>query len=330
MVILQATPPLAQGRATEIDSGKFDLSQLGLGTIDFPVGKTGATSRTAITFPAGAQQGWGGTGPVYVLSLDVVVALKRGSAPGTAYIAGAVNGCGAVQIRVAVPRGPAAGHGATWHAIGYLEGPRGGRFENGRAKIHVANYLPSCSVRGGKGSLSLEFERYGHLGLKRVVVLKSSAIEVTRTVPAELELTPLYPEATAYAGRPFRVGFRLQNIGERPAQDVRVELETRGENLAVVGRRELHFSRVRKTVTGYFTLRGDKVAEQPVDLVVSSANTNSPAAEIDVRLDRAPPGGASGQDPWWPVLGIVLAAALLTGFGAFRLRTRSRRSGSSS
>jgi len=277
----------------------------------FSVQRRAGSHSVPIFLPREAKKNSEGRGPFFLMKLGVEVVLSARSGPGVLYVSGSVNGCTPIQIRVSIPKGSGVDT-ASWAAFG-VNGAEGGTLTHGALKVKVSQYLPTCSLNPGEGTLTWSFERFGGLRVRSLAVLAGSDVETTRVAPPKLVLKPLYPVEYPEKGEGFPIEFRVENVGDVAARGVAAEIVPRSSALVAARPHIVHLGTVGKEARGEFTLTGRKVGKYLADLRVGSSNANHPDALVAVPVRRPSAGGGTS---WWP----LLAAAALIGFLFFGWR----------
>lgn len=302
-----------------LDGSRLDLRELAGGAVSVGGGAESVARRFPFSFPTDAEQSWEPPGSTYVMHLDATVVLAPGSPSGQALVSGVVNDCAGVQaiVRVLARNGFAKGR---WNSFSALEGDRHGIFKDGRARISVSNYLPSCAVKSGPTELELKVEPLYGIELERVEFEPGTGLEVTDRAPPQIELRPVYPDEWARVREPFRVGFEVENVGEVPARNVSVSLASEDERLLVKGRSDFRYVTLEDTEEGEFRLFPSRRGEYQLVMRVSAENANKPLVRIGVPVNPPEAVEDSSLPPW------VLAGAVAAVLAAAVVIVRRRRS----
>jgi hypothetical protein len=149
--------------------------------------------------------------------------------------------------------------------------------------------------------------------VERLYVFPDSGIERTRLGPAKIRLEPLLPSGDVRVGEEFELGFRVRNVGGRPARGVVVGVDLPPGALGAVGSGVSRFPRVNRVAVGSFRLRALEQGRFRIALAARS-NSNRPVAVIDVPVGASPGNRVE-------VLTLVVGGALLVA-GFLLLRAR--------
>lgn len=297
-----------------------DVHVLALETASFQApAKAHNWSRTVpLTFPPDAKQEWKGAGPFYMMDLRVRVRLAAGAQPGIIYVDGSVNGCAPIMLRISIPKGSGVKY-PRW-ITGSFNGLLSGTLHGRSLHAEISEYLPTCSVKPGRGVLKWTVERYGRIRARRITFLAGSGVRSTLLQPAELVLKPVYPVEFPERGKEFPIQFKVSNVGEVAAHSVTAEIAPRASALEAAKPRILHLGTLEGEAEGEFTLTGRKVGKYLADLQVGSSNANHPDAVIAVPVERP----RAESQSWWFLL-VPVALLPIAFLGWRRLRGRRTR-----
>lgn len=175
------------------------------------------TERLAYRLPKSAEQG---SNHWYLMRLDFTIVFRKGTKAGRAYVSGLSNGWAGAQIEFwRNSRRPATIH---WKSLDLIRGIRDGTTSKRSITLSYRNYLPYRAIVGGLNHQMFRLEEFGRLGVERVLVHETSGVVRSVRSPAQLQLSVEPQLISTSPGSVVNLTYRLDNIGDRPARDVRV------------------------------------------------------------------------------------------------------------
>jgi hypothetical protein len=274
-------------------------------------------ARRSVPFwlPAGARQGprkW------YLIRLHFRITFEQEAGTGGALVSGLTNRRSAAQIKFDIPiRGKRAL--IHWNTLDYIRGYQGHRTRSRTIDVRFANYVQFAGVRPGRNSFAVQYESFGKLGVKSLVVLRDSGIEVTSLSPARLKIRVSNPPTRVRRGSDFAVAYTLTNTGSQVARNV--EITARADDnihsLKENTRRERY---LRGSLSGTMHFRAVAPGSAAVLLLVKSGS-NHPGVRIPIVVVDA-----ASLSERAAAIATKTVGALLVLFGAsLVLRRRSAR-----
>lgn len=121
--------------------------------------------------------------------------------------------------------------------------------------------------------------------VRRLTVFDDSGIIVTPLAPPKLSLQVTMPEQRVSIGDKFKVGFKVENVGGLPAQDVRVGIRVPEEGLRVVDPRVWEQAEVGEPIVGEFELEVIESGQHRLEVLVGSRSGGRPSALFEARVD---------------------------------------------
>jgi hypothetical protein len=330
-----ARPPLITG------VGTWDLRALGSGPISLLPGRRHTSPTIRFLVPPGegnrqrgieadSSSGPPGSftvappkGMSYLLRMEVLVEVAPDSGPGTISITGQTNGRNATEVLIRVRQDDAGRLQARWHTYDLLEGQSAGAVGDAPAHIRTENYTPYNSVVPGPNSLSFGVESTGEARLARATVLSDSGLRTTWLKPARLRLS-VEPrdDGEMEIGKAIGLDFKVANIGDLVARDVRVRLRPLSKKASLLGRREYLFDRLTGVESATFFVMPKREGQVRFELAASSANANNPGGYLDGDIGSG--DGPIVPGPPWLLAALISGLAIL---GWRRLRRGRGRPG---
>ncbi len=181
-------------------------------------------ARRSVTFwlPAGARQGprkW------YLIRLHFRITFEQKAGTGGVLVSGLTNRRSAAQIKFDIPiRGRRAL--IHWNTLDYIRGYQEHMTRSRTIDVRFVNYVQFAGVRPGRNSFAVQYERFGMLGVKSLVVLPDSGIEVTSLSPARLKMHVSNPPTQVRRGSDFAITYTLTNTGRQVARNVAITART--------------------------------------------------------------------------------------------------------
>jgi hypothetical protein len=274
----------AQAPALVDDFGHWDLARLGAEPLDLPVRPGRASRSLKYRLPADANQGpdrW------YLLRLSFKVELDPATGSGSIFVDGSTNGHTAVSVEIEVTKQSDGRLRIVQKTLDLTKGARQRVSSHRTVTGTSVSFLQNRGVRPGKGVLSFELEHYGDVSVRRARILADSGLVVSRRSPASLRLTPRLPRETVVVGEAVKVGYLLENVGDRPAMDVVVGMRAHDRSMRVRHPRRVRIGRLENSRAGHFTVEPRRPGRQRLTLAAGASNANNPVTELEVDVPRA-------------------------------------------
>jgi hypothetical protein len=272
--------------------------------------------RLPFTLPAGAREGHGSW---YLVRLSASVAAMPTGRSGAATLSADINGLVSNLVEIRVKPGKRCPQKISWATVDLLDGDRY-RSKCGRFTAFVSGNFPQIkAIRPGSRQLRVSLED-PHGVLEKVELRPGSGLYRTDAGPAKLQIEVSDEGDGFVPGEWSRVGLMIANAGQRPARDVRVQVEAEPD--LEFKRRNLSVNpliRPGKSVEAAVWIRPQGL--EPVRFGIVAAGRSGRAATEVVVEPSSPPE----EDAWSPgrvSFLIALGGIALLFFGAF---TRKRR-----
>jgi hypothetical protein len=196
------------------------------------------------------------------------------------------------------------------------------------------NFFTLGGVRPGRSRLTIGVFQEQEARVRSLRVFADSGIIVTRNGPASVELVPVLHDRDIRVGEEFRVGYRVESVGES-AVPAGGTVTIGAVGLKVVGARSALLGRIPagKNRLGFFRLVADRPGTFPISLQVSSWGGTPVvqlAAHVSAATGTATSPSESGADSrsaswiWLSGLAATLAGVAIVVVVLFPRRVRPK------